>query len=94
MKVSDQPGCPSAWAQWQLGFPQRRWVRAREPGRASEGIWKTLRLKGTPPVTRLAYWLSAQECTIDISRARSDLGYQPVKDQATGLAEMRQATAA
>jgi nucleoside-diphosphate-sugar epimerase len=34
------------------------------------------------------------ECTIDISRARRDLGYEPVKDQATGLAEMRQAKTA
>src|SRR5919199_2783833 len=35
---------------------------------ACEGIWRTLRLSGTPPVTRLAVWLSSQECTIDISR--------------------------
>src|SRR2546430_17616588 len=27
-------------AQWQVGLPQRRWVREREPGRVSSGIWK------------------------------------------------------
>ena len=61
---------------------------------ASEGAWRRLKRPGHPPLTRFAVWASGMECTIDISRARSDLGYRPVKDQATGLAEMRQATAA
>jgi nucleoside-diphosphate-sugar epimerase len=43
---------------------------ARAAAALSEGAWRLLRRPGTPPVTRLAYWLSAQECTIDISRAR------------------------
>jgi nucleoside-diphosphate-sugar epimerase len=60
---------------------------------ASEGAWKAFRLKGSPPVTRLAYWLSAQECTIDISRARSELGYEPVRTREDGLAELRAAPA-
>ena len=33
-----------------------------------EGIWRTLRLKSTPPMTRLAYWLLALDTTIDISQ--------------------------
>lgn len=37
-KVRDQTGCPSPSAHRQLGFPQRRCVRASEPGRASGGI--------------------------------------------------------
>ena len=40
-------------------------------------------------VTRLAYWLSAQECTIDISRARAELGYEPVRTREDGLEELR-----
>ena len=56
---------------------------------AGEGAWKTFRLKGSPPVTRLAYWLSAQECTIDISRARTELGYEPVISREAGLEELR-----
>jgi hypothetical protein len=40
MKVSDQRGCPWSWVQWQVGVPQRRWVRAREPERASGGMGK------------------------------------------------------
>jgi nucleoside-diphosphate-sugar epimerase len=60
---------------------------------ASEGIWRTFRLKGSPPVTRLAYWLSAQECTIDISRARSELGYEPVVSREEGLERLRASSA-
>jgi nucleoside-diphosphate-sugar epimerase len=59
-----------------------------------EGAWRLLRLRGEPPLTRLALWLSSQECTIDISKARSELGYAPVKDRAEGLAEMRSTAAA
>ena len=62
---------------------------ARIVAAGGEGIWKTFRLKGSPPVTRLAYWLSAQECTIDISRARAELGYEPVRTREDGLEELR-----
>ena len=55
---------------------------------SAEGVWRTLRLKGEPPLTRLAVWLSSQECTIDISKARRDLGYEPVISRAEGLAAM------
>ncbi len=56
---------------------------------ALEGIWKLLRRPNPPPVTRLAYWLSAQECTIDISRARAELGYEPVRTVEDGMEELR-----
>jgi len=56
---------------------------------AGETLWR-LRLPGRPPVTRLAYWLSAQECTIDISRARRDLDYVPVRTIDDGLQELRE----
>jgi nucleoside-diphosphate-sugar epimerase len=62
---------------------------ARPLAAASEGIWRALRLKGEPPVTRFAYWASGQECTIDISKARGELGYEPVKTRAEGMAELR-----
>jgi nucleoside-diphosphate-sugar epimerase len=58
----------------------------------SEGVWRALRLKGTPPLTRTAYWLSALECTIDISRAREELGYEPLRTLADGMAELRRAS--
>ncbi len=64
--------------------------RAVARGLASGGetAWRLLRLGGQPPLTRLAYWLSAQECTIDISRARDQLGYVPVRTVDEGMREL------
>lgn len=61
---------------------------ARIAATASEAIWRTLRLKGSPPLTRLAFWLTSQECTIDITRARSELGYEPVRTIDDGMAQL------
>jgi nucleoside-diphosphate-sugar epimerase len=57
---------------------------------ASETAWRSLPLPGRPPLTRFTYWVSGQECTIRIDKAREQLGYEPVKTRAEGLAEMRQ----
>jgi nucleoside-diphosphate-sugar epimerase len=54
----------------------------------SEGAWRLLPLPGQPPLTRFACWVSAQECTIRIDKAREQLGYEPVKTRAQGLAEL------
>jgi nucleoside-diphosphate-sugar epimerase len=56
--------------------------------RAAEAAWRALPLKGAPPLTRLAVWLSALECTLDDSRARADLGYAAVITRAEGLAAL------
>ena len=63
---------------------------ARGVAAASELAWRRLPLKGEPLLTRLAYWLSAHECTLDISKARSELGYEPRRSIAEELAEMRE----
>jgi nucleoside-diphosphate-sugar epimerase len=55
---------------------------------AGEAAWRALPLPGRPPLTRMALWVSSQECTIDISRARNELGYEPVKTIDEGLAEL------
>ena len=65
---------------------------ARTGAALSELAWRALPLKGEPPLTRLGYWLSAQECTIDSSKARRELGYRPVRSIADGLAELRDAS--
>jgi nucleoside-diphosphate-sugar epimerase len=62
---------------------------ARALAATSELVWRGLRLKGTPPLTRLAVWLLSLETTIDISRARADLGYEPVRTIESGMAELR-----
>jgi nucleoside-diphosphate-sugar epimerase len=57
-------------------------------------VWRTLRLRGTPPLTRLAYWLLALETTIDISKARDELGYEPPVTTEEGMAGLRAEAAA
>jgi nucleoside-diphosphate-sugar epimerase len=61
---------------------------ARAAAGAGERVWRLLRRPGPPPVTRMAVWASSQECTIDISRARTELGYEPVRTREDGLAEL------
>ena len=56
-----------------------------------EAAWRHLPLPGRPPVTRFAYWVSSQECTIRIAKAQEQLGYAPVKAIPDGLAELSSA---
>ena len=59
------------------------------------GLWRLrlpLPLPGVPPVTRFAVWVASLETTIDISRARSELGYAPVRTIGDGLEELRAAS--
>jgi nucleoside-diphosphate-sugar epimerase len=62
---------------------------ARLVAAAGETAWRMAPLKGQPPLTRLAYWLSAQECTISIEKARRELAYEPVRAIADGLLALR-----
>ncbi len=57
---------------------------------ASETAWRLLPLPGRPPLTRFAVWVSALETTIDITRARTELGYAPVMTIEHGLEELSQ----
>ncbi len=57
--------------------------------RICEAAWKALPLPGEPPMTSFRSWLLTQECTIDISKARAELGYIPVIGHEQGLAELR-----
>jgi nucleoside-diphosphate-sugar epimerase len=57
----------------------------------AETAWRLLPLPGAPPMTRLVYWLSALETTIDITRAREELGYAPVRSIDDGMAELARA---
>jgi nucleoside-diphosphate-sugar epimerase len=62
--------------------------------RACEAAWRVLPLPGTPPMTTFRAWLLTQECTIDISKARNELGYTPVVTPAQGLANLATGRAA
>jgi nucleoside-diphosphate-sugar epimerase len=59
-----------------------------------ETAWRVLPLPGAPPLSRFAYWVSSHECTLDISRARGELGYEPVVTRERGMAGLRAAAAA
>lgn len=67
---------------------------ARALAEGAELVWRTASLEGEPPLTRLSYWLSGQECTLDISKARRELGYRPLKPRAEGMRELREAAQA
>ena len=66
---------------------------ARAGATAAEAAWHLLPLKGAPPVTRFSVWIASLECTIDITRAREELGYVPVVSRAEGLDALRSASA-
>ena len=62
---------------------------ARAAAAAGETAWRVLPLPGRPPVTRFGVWVSALETTIDITRARTELGYEPVTTIDEGLEGLR-----
>lgn len=61
--------------------------------RICEMAWKALPLPGDPPMTTFRSWLLTQECTIEIGKAKRELGYAPVVTHAQGLAELRSSAA-
>jgi nucleoside-diphosphate-sugar epimerase len=58
--------------------------------RVCEVAWKLLPLPGAPPMNSFRAWLLTQECTIDIAKAREELGYDPIVSHEQGLAELRE----
>ena len=56
--------------------------------RGGELAWRILPLPGEPPLTRFAFWFASQECTLDDSKARRELGYTPVTSREDGLAAL------
>ena len=53
-----------------------------------ESAWRVLRLRSEAPLTRFAIWNSTLECTIDDSKARRELGYEPIITIDDGLKEL------
>ena len=63
---------------------------ARAVAAAGETAWKLLPLRGAPPLSRFATWVTSLECTLDDHRARSELGYAPVTSREDGMRELRE----
>jgi nucleoside-diphosphate-sugar epimerase len=81
----------TAMLETQVVEPPNRSLPAWTAGplaRIAETAWKVLPLEGNPPMTAFRSWLLTQECTIDISKARSELGYTPIVTHEQGLAEL------
>jgi nucleoside-diphosphate-sugar epimerase len=55
--------------------------------------WRLLRLRGEPPITRQMLRLIGKDFTIDISRARKELGYTPVLTPEEGFRAMERPSA-
>jgi nucleoside-diphosphate-sugar epimerase len=53
-----------------------------------ESAWRLLRLRGAPPVTRMAILLAGEEVTVSDAKARRELGYLGRVTREQGLAEM------
>jgi nucleoside-diphosphate-sugar epimerase len=62
--------------------------------RAAAGALERVARRKRPPLTRFAVWVSSLECTIDITRARAELGYEPVRTVPDGLRELASASSA
>ena len=58
---------------------------------SGEAAWRMLKLHGEPPLTRTAVNLFFREVTVNDTKARRELGYQPVISVAEGLAELQRA---
>lgn len=59
--------------------------KATQAGAILETLWRVLRLKGEPPMTRFVASELAKDHWFDISAARRDLGYQPKISMAEGM---------
>ena len=57
-------------------------------GGVLEAAWRTLRLKGEPPMTRFVAKEMSTDHWFDITAARRDLGYHPLMTVADGVKEL------
>jgi len=56
-----------------------------------EWMWRTFSRKGEPPITRQMLRLIGQPFTVDIGKAKRELGYRPVVSREQGLKAMHAA---
>lgn len=54
-----------------------------------EGVWSALRRSSPPPLDRMTLAVVGCEVTVDDSKAREQLGYEPVVTRQEGLEELR-----
>ena len=70
----------------QLAVPRLvAWVSAA----FLEALWRLLRLKGRPPITRALLSLIGMPIGLSDAKARTELGYAGRVSRSSGLAELR-----
>lgn len=67
---------------------------ARALARGGDWLWRRLGLSGAPPITRSYVYLFGLPMTIDDSKAREGLGYEPAVSREEGLEALGDASAA
>ncbi len=65
-----------------------RWL-AKLVASYAEFVWQTFRLRGSPPLTRLAVLLMGEEVTVNDAKARRELGYVGHVSREEGMAALR-----
>lgn len=60
-------------------------------GTVCELVWRALRLRSDPPLTRHAALVMSRDCVLKGDKAKSELGYEPVITVEAGLAALAQA---
>lgn len=61
---------------------------ADRAGAACEWLWRNLRLKSAPPLTRHAAMVMSRNCVLDDSKARRELTYAPVISVEEGMRQL------
>jgi nucleoside-diphosphate-sugar epimerase len=56
--------------------------------RCMEAVWRIFRIGGEPPITRQMLRMIGMPFTVNIARARRELGYQPIVTWQSGIAAM------
>jgi len=51
--------------------------------------WKALNIKTQPPLSRIAAAMMSSNCTLNITKAKTDLGYSPLFTVDEGLQIMK-----
>lgn len=54
-----------------------------------EGVWRLLKRKGEPPITRQLLRLISKDFTLDTTKAQTELGYHPEVSWSEGIQAMR-----
>ncbi|WP_045115551.1 NAD-dependent epimerase/dehydratase family protein [Plesiocystis pacifica] len=64
-------------------------AKARAAAAVIEGLWKLLRIRREPPITRFVVSQMSTAHWYDISAARRELGYEPAVSYAEGMQRLR-----